>query len=195
MSLTLGNPMMWVELIPLSSQVWSHTRGPTCIPAWVLRCWVPSRLLGASAGGGSSVCWGLRVLASLWAFPPLLSPVVVVLIKHQLHPRHGLPEDAGGATGRRRRRLLDKEKAKWSNVHVWVLFLFASWQSWCSPGRAGAAEWRTDRLHRGRRSSAGCWVSRSGNGYDGRGKTHPPVHRASGDRGHTLQMSVKPLYI
>lgn len=48
--------------------------------------------------------------------------------------------------------------------------------SWRSPGRAAGAEWRTCGLRQGRRSSAGCWASRWGNGYDGRGRTRPPDH-------------------
>lgn len=60
--------------------------------------------------------------------------------------------------------------------------------SWRSPGRAAAAVWRTDWLHRGCRSSAGCWASRSGNGFDGREKKHPPVRRES-KRTNVLQSS------
>lgn len=60
--------------------------------------------------------------------------------------------------------------------------------SWRSPGRAAGAVWRTDWLHRGCRSSAGCWALRSGNGFDGREKKHPPVRRES-KRTNVLQSS------
>ncbi len=95
--------------LSLSSPVLLHMSGPTCIPVWVLWCWVSSRLLGASAGAGSSVYWGLRVSASLWAFFLLLS-LIILLVKHQVHPRHGLPEDGGRASGWRQHRLLKRKR-------------------------------------------------------------------------------------
>lgn len=155
----------------------SSQRGLTWIPAWALCCQVPSRLLGVFAGASSIV------LTLIYTFPPLLSFIIIILTKHQVHPRHGLPGDAGRASGWWQPRLLDKRKKKfrgdgwrvgWFNICQCSAVLFSFSADSRSPGWAAGAEWRTKQLHLGCRSSAGCWVSRSGNGFDGRGKTRPP---------------------
>lgn len=119
---------MWLELIRLIA-VLLHTRGLTWIPAWVLCCWVPRRLLGAFAGAGFSVSWGLGVWAPLCAFPPLLS-FVIILVKHQVHPRHRLPGDAGRPSGWQRHRLLERNGNKMFGGDGWQVDRFNI--CWCS---------------------------------------------------------------
>lgn len=104
----------------------SSQRGLTWVPAWALRCQVPSRLLGVFAGAGSSV------LTLSYTFTPLLSFIIIILAKHQVHPRHRLPGDAGRASGWRRPRLLDKNKNKTFGGDDWQVGWFNIVQLCCS---------------------------------------------------------------
>ena len=142
-----------------------NMRGPTCIPAWVLWCWIPSGLLGASAGADYCAWWSTSFCASF----SLLS-LVVLLVKRQMHPRYRLTEDGRRLSERRQHKLLDIERVRekkkggfWGlrgqltgrwvflvdrfNVcsNTTVLFLVFSRQRRSSPEPMRGAEWsRTD---------------------------------------------------